>query len=261
MPPTSKKSSVVPQKQPCITAEKHKQFRDSVRQIRRQRSPRFIKARKAYIRGKQVFKGVHGIVERSFGTLSKLIGAARAAGCRSSSGLVTNRSRTRTSRGCRIGRDLCSMAVSPRMMPTTKGKAKCHEWSLAVATALRLWGIYLIDGEMPVSKGYIATGIDLLGVMRHPKQKGKWQLICIELKTGYEGVWESATLEPTDTGVKRSILNYALTQAQLTHECARNTLKEFDFAPPLVVLVNQSQGVRKWSPTKAVIKGCAHVFQ
>ena len=42
-------------------------------------------------------------------------------------------------------------------------------------------------------------------------------------------------------------MNYALTQAQLTHECAVKTFKEYDFAPPMVVLVND-KGVKRFTP-------------
>jgi len=230
----------------------HAKFRSSVRAIRRQpRSPKFHPRRRAFYRLHQkrpVFlKGVHGIVEKAFGSLQQLIDAA--GGCEPNQ----SRSRTATSRGSRVGKELCSLASSLRKAPTTK---KLHAWTLPVRTALRRWGIYLIDGEVPVSKGHVATGVDLLGVCRDPTQKGKWQLVCIELKTGYKGpVWKASPLGATAQGVRRSVLNYALTQAQLTHECAAHTFKEYEFAPPLVVLVNDN-GVKRFSPDDSIVAQC-----
>jgi hypothetical protein len=144
-----------------------------------------------------------------------------------------------------------------------------------VATALRRWGIYLIDGEVPVSRGHIATGVDLLGVTRatpqapatigkRQKPQSGWRLICIELKTGYRStgdkLWKTSPLGTTEAGVKKSILNYALTQAQMTHECAKHSLSEFEFAPPLVVRVNDD-GVKRWRPTGEIEAQCAKLME
>ena len=239
MPPTGSR------KPARFTSALHEKFRSSIKRLSAKRSPHFVKSQRAYVRrlagGKtRVYRGVHSTVERAFGKLGRLIAAA--GGCGSNSG---PRSRTRTSRGLRVGRELCRMAK-------TGTTSRAHEWTRAVATALRRWGVHLIAGEVPVARGHVATGVDLLCVRRHPTEPRQWQLVCVELKTGYLGdVWRAAPLGETDAGVKRSVLNYALTQAQLTHECARATFHEYEFAAPMVVLVN-SEGVKRFSPDERV---------
>lgn len=242
---TRKKPTVAKSKPSSFTPALHSKFRTAVRRIRTQRSPRFVKSRRAYVlRGKSL-KGVHGVVQSAFGSLGKLIYAA--GGCEHNQ---STRSATATSRGTRIGRELVRMASKPTSTLTKKSKPSA--WSTAVSTALRLWGLYLVDGEVPVSRGYMATGVDLLAVERDPADPTKWRFRCIELKTGYKGpVWRAQCSGKTSAGVPKSVLNYALTQAMLTHHCARSTFKEYDFGEPLVVLVNDD-GVQKFSPCEAV---------
>lgn len=261
MPPTSpaKRAKRSPAVKPLLqrstrvfTPALHEKFRRAVRRICATRSPKFVKSRRAYVLRKRTFKGAHSTLSRAFGPLHAIIAAGPP-----SEGNDT-RSRTMTSRGSRIGRELCKAAAAAK--PTLKTKAKAgktpwqpHKWTPAVQQALREWGIYLVDGEVPVCKGHIATGIDLLGVKWHPKSQ-TWRLICIELKTGYRGpIWRASPLGLTAAGVPRSVLNYALTQAQLTHACATKTLKEYEFEPPLVVLVNDD-GVSRYDASNDQIK-------
>ena len=233
----------------------HRRFRTAVRKIRTQRSPRFFKNRRAYVLRGRTFRGAHGVLQRAFGPLSAMISAG--GGCEGNQ----TRSKTSTSRGSRIGKELVRLAAKPTT-PAPKASAKAskrepfapHVWTPAVAAALQRWGVYLIDGEVPVCRRHVATGIDLLGVCRDPADPHKWQLVCVELKTGYKGpVWQAARLGKTLLGghVHRTILNYALTQAQLTHDCATTTFKEYDFAPPMVVLVND-YGVKRFRPDEHV---------
>lgn len=240
MPPKS-----TPKKLSRFSAELHGKFRRAIRKIRSQRSPRFVKSRKAYVLRGQVFKGAHGVLFRAFGSLQRMIYAA--GGCEPNN----SRSATATSRGNRVGRELCRLAATATgklAIKSKKGAKALHEWTPAVSLALRRWGVYLVDGEVPVHHRYIATGIDLLGVQRDPTDARKWRLVCVELKTGYRGpVWRAKSLGKTQAGVDRSVMNYALTQAQLTHECAVKTFKEYDFAPPMVVLVNDD-GVKRFTP-------------
>ena len=257
---------------PRWSHESHAKFRNSVRSIRRRhpwRCTRFHKASRAYYRvgpgGRpQFLRGVHRVVEKAFGSLTQLVSAG--GGCEGNA----SRSRTATSRGSRVGRELCSRA-SKAHGATAPKKAREHIWTPAVATALKRWGIHLIDGEVLVSRGHIATGVDLLGVVRAPLPQKKtkirggiWRLICIELKTGYRSkddvLWKRAPLGVTEAGVKKSILNYALTQAQLTHECAKHTFPEFKFAPPLVVRVNDD-GVNRWRPGAKIQAQCAKLLE
>lgn len=240
MPPKS-----TPKKLSRFSAELHGKFRRAIRKIRSQRSPKFVKNRKAYVLRGRVFKGAHGVLFRAFGSLKRMIYAA--GGCEPNN----SRSATATSRGNRVGRELCRLAATATgklASKSKKGAKALHEWTPAVSLALRRWGVYLVDGEVPVHHRYIATGIDLLGVQRDPLDAHKWRLVCVELKTGYRGaVWRAKSLGKTQAGVDRSVMNYALTQAQLTHECAVKTFKEYDFAPPMVVLVNDD-GVKRFTP-------------
>jgi hypothetical protein len=221
-------------------------FRDEVQKAKRRTY--FDTQRKAYFRylpkskGRRYLKGVHRTVARAFGSLGSMI--AKGGG---GDGNKT-RSKTPTSRGSRIGRELCKWAESGKL------PKQAHGWSHLVVSALNQWNVHLIDGEVPVSRGNIATGIDLLGV-RYNEKDLTWRLICIELKSGYRGkAWNKALggLAKGTVNVKRSIKNYALTQLQLTHLCAEKSLPGYCFDKPLLVQVNDD-GVSKSSPTTSIV--------
>lgn len=234
-----------------LTATLHKKFRAEAAKVRRKTY--FDKKRKAFFRWlpksqKRYLRGVHRTVAKRFGSLKKLI--HDHGGC-DTNGKSSKAGKTSTSRGSRIGKELCvyaEMGPSDRNIPP-----KAHSWTKMVVEALKKWEIYLIDGEVPVSRGNLATGVDLMGV-KYFKKDLTWRLVCIELKSGYRGsVWDKAPEnEPlVAPDVAKTVKNYALTQLELTHICAQASFKEFVFEKPLLVRVNVD-GVSKCSPTPAV---------
>lgn len=240
-----------------FTDSLHQKFRHEV-QVARRRTL-FDRKQKAFFRfaegGRKCYlRGVHRTVEKAFGSLHELI--------MQTGGGAANRSRskTATSRGSRIGQELCRWVKKGPSEPLPQ---KAHGWCKLVVAALERWGIYLIDGEVPVSRGHIATGVDLLGVKYNEKEL-VWQLVCMELKSGYRGpAWKKVvgrTKKEYEDTVEKSIRNYALTQLQLTHMCAQASLSVYDFARPLLIQVNDD-GVTKCSPTPAIRSLCSQLVR
>lgn len=239
----------------------HRKFRAEVCDALRHKT-HFDTQRKAFFRylpgsKKQYLKGVHRVTARAFGSLRKLIYETRDSGEANDT-----KSKTATARGSRIGRELCKWAAAgPKQKKLPKS---AHPWTKFVAAALEKWGIHLLDGEVPVSRGKVATGVDLLGVKYHPTDL-TWHLVCIELKSGYRGPQWRANRGLTKTQhnlrVTRSIRNYALTQVQLTQMCASASLKNaYEFDPPLVLQVNDD-GVSKASPNAEIQELCSKLLR
>jgi hypothetical protein len=234
----------------------HRKFRDEVC-AKLRKTTHFDTQRKAFFRylpgsRKQYLKGVHRVTARAFGSLHKLIKETRDSGEANET-----KSKKPTARGSRIGTELCRWAAAgPKKRKLPKS---AHPWTVFVAAALQKWDIHLLDGEVPVSRGKVATGVDLLGVKYHPKDL-TWHLVCIELKSGYRGTaWRQdrgLTKTQHGTRVTRSIRNYALTQLQLTQRCAAASLKNaYEFDAPLLLQVNDD-GVTKSTPNAEIQELC-----
>ena len=240
----------------------HKKFREEIRAVALRRT-QFDTQRKAYFRfvkggksgTKRYLKGVHRTVAKAFGSLKNLIrlsggGAANA----------TNKGRSPTARGARVGRELCRWIAKG---PSTPIPRNMHPYCTLVVQALKAWDIHLIDGELAVSHGHIATGIDLLGVKYH-LEDASWHLVCIELKSGYRGrAWTKNCgglfTRARSGDVIRSIKNYSLTQLRLTQLCAESSLSGYEFDPPLLIQVHD-EGVYKSSPTPDIDALCKHLL-